>query len=71
MEIVGEQGTEGATVFGRLITAGRNGIKPAENETASRERGRKRGRNSRKNSRSRGTEDAPTESGKEADGDEV
>ena len=68
MEEKDEQGTEGATVFGRLITAGRNGIKPAENETASRERGR----NSRKNSRSaHRTENAPTESGKEADSDEI
>ena len=72
MEEKDEKDTEGSSVFGRLIAAGRNGIKGTQTEKPSPERGRKRGRNSRKNAASaRKQENTAEESGKEADGDVV
>ena len=76
MEEKDEQETQGSSLFGRLIAAGKNGIRNGQTEKQPPERGRKRGKNSRKmNGSARREEaakpDAARENGKEADGDEV
>ena len=76
MEEQDEKDTEGSSVIGRLIAAGRKSIKSAQPEKQPPERGRKRGKNSRKRNESVRKEetaapDAAEGSGKEADGDEV
>ena len=76
MEEKDEKETEGSSLLGRLIAAGKNSIRSTQTEKQLPERGRKRGKNSRKtNGSARKAEaekpDAAGESGKEADGDEV
>ena len=76
MEEQDEKDTEGSSLIGRLIAAGRKSIKSAQSEKQPLERGRKRGRNSRKNNGTVRKEEAPEpeaaeKTGKEADGDEI
>ncbi len=76
MEEKDEKETEGSSLLGRLIAAGRNSIKSTQPEKQAPERGRKRGKNSRKtNGAARKEEtaepDDANESGKEADGENV
>ena len=72
MEEKDEKDTEGTSLIGRLIAAGRNGIKGTQTEKQPPERGRKRGRNRRKNAGSAPKQEkTAAESGKEADGDEI
>ncbi len=71
MEEKDEKETEGTSLIGRLIAAGRNGIK-GTTEKQPLERGRKRGKNRRKNAGSVPKQaETAEESGKEADGNEV
>ena len=76
MEEQDEKDTEGSSLIGRLIAAGRKSIKGSQSEKQPLERGRKRGKNSRKNNGAVRKEEAPepdaeAATGKEADGDEI
>ena len=72
MEEKDEKETEGTSLIGRLIAAGKNGIKGTQTEKQPLERGRKRGRRRRKNAGSVPKQEiVQAENGKEADGNEV